>query len=122
MARDAFRPATLCVVLWNDLSAHKAPPVKRWLLRNPRFKFHFTPTYSSWLNLVERFFGLLTEHALKRGSFTSVPALRNAIYKYIDAHNEDGVPFKWTKTADQILDSVKRFGQRTTQVHRGDRP
>ena len=107
-------------VILDNLSAHKAPKVKRWLLRNPRFQFHFTPTYSSWLNLVERFFGLLTEHALKRGSFTSVPTLRNAIYEYIEAHNEDGKPFKWTKTADQILDSVKRFGQRTTQVHSGD--
>jgi transposase len=109
-------------VILDNLSAHKAPKVKRWLLRNPRFQFHFTPTYSSWLNLVERFFGLLTEHALKRGSFTSVPALRNAIYEYVEAHNDEGKPFKWTKTADQILDSVKRFGQRTTQVHAEDRP
>ena len=106
-------------VILDNLSAHKAPKVKRWLMRNPRFQFHFTPTYSSWLNLVERFFGLLTEHALKRGSFTSVPALRSAIYEYIEAHNDEGAPFRWTKSADQILDSVKRFGQRTTQVHGG---
>jgi len=104
-------------VILDNLSAHKAPTVKRWQARHPRFHFHFTPTYSAWLNLVERFFGLLTEHALKRGSHTSVPDLRNAIYKYIEAHNEDGKPFIWTKTADQILDTVKRFGQRTTKVH-----
>jgi len=104
-------------VILDNLSAHKAPAVKRWLLRHPRFQFHFTPTYSSWLNLVERFFGLLTEHALKRGSFTSVPNLRAAIHEYVDAHNEDGKPFKWRKTADEILESVKRFGQRTCQVH-----
>jgi transposase len=104
-------------VILDNLSAHKAPKVKRWRARHPRFHFHFTPTYSAWLNLVERFFGLLTEHALKRGSHTSEPALRNAIYEYVEAHNEDGKPFVWTKTADEILDKVKRFGQRTVQVH-----
>lgn len=104
-------------VVLDNLSAHKAPKVKRWLLRNPRFHLHFVPTYSSWLNLVERFFGLLTERALKRGSHTSVSELKRAIQEYIDAHNEEGKPFVWTKTADQILDSVKRFGQRTLQVH-----
>ena len=106
-------------VIMDNLSAHKGPEVQRWLVRHPRFVIHFTPTYSSWLNLVERFFGLLTEHALRRGSHTSIPSLRHAIYEYIEAHNEEGKPFKWTKTADQILDSVKRFGQRTLQVHRG---
>lgn len=114
---EAVEPDLEVHVILDNLSAHKAPKVKRWLLRNSRFHFHFTPTYSSWLNLVERFFGLLTEHALKRGSFTSVPALRAAIYEYVEAHNEDGKPFKWTKTADEILKSVKRFGQRTIQVH-----
>jgi transposase len=109
-------------VILDNLSTHTTSKVKRWLLRNPRFQFHFTPTYSSWLNLVERFFGLLTEHALKRGSFTSVPTLRAAIYKYVETHNEEGKPFKWTKTADQILDSVKRFAQRTSQMHAEDSP
>lgn len=104
-------------VILDNLSAHRAPEVRRWLARHPRFHFHFTPTYSSWLNLVERFFGLLTEHALKRGSHTSIPELRKAILDYVDAHNEEGKPFKWTKTADEILESVKRFGQRTVQVH-----
>ncbi len=107
-------------VVLDNLSAHKAPKVKRWLARHPRFHFHFTPTYSAWLNLVERFFGLLTQRALKRGSHTSVPALRNAIKDYIEAHNEEGKPFVWTKTADQILDTVKRFGQRTIKVHAGN--
>lgn len=104
-------------VILDNLSAHKAPKVKRWLARHPRFHFHFTPTYSAWLNLVERFFGLLTQHALKRGSHTSEPALRNAIHEYVEAHNEDGKPFIWTKTADEILEKLKRFGQRTVQVH-----
>ena len=104
-------------VILDNLSAHKAPVVKRWLARHPRFHFHFTPTYSAWLNLVERFFGLLTEHALRRGSHTSVRELKSAIDEYIDAHNEEGKPFVWTKTADQILNTVKRFGERTIQVH-----
>ena len=75
-------------VVLDNLSAHKAPAVHRWLLRHPRFQFHFTPTYASWLNLVERFFGLLTEKALKRGSHTSIPQLRDAILAYVEAHNE----------------------------------
>ena len=104
-------------VVLDNLSAHKAPAVHRWLLRHPRFHFHFTPTYSSWLNLVERFFGLLTEKALKRGSHTSIPQLRDAILAYVEAHNENGKPFKWTKTADEILEKMRRFGIRTQQVH-----
>lgn len=106
-------------VILDNLSAHKSPVVERWLVRHPHFHLHFVPTYSSWLNLVERFFGLLTEHALKRGSHTSIPELRRAIYEYIEAHNEDCVPFKWTKTADEILESVKRCGERILKVHEG---
>jgi len=104
-------------VILDNLSAHKSPVVKRWLARHPRFHFHFTPTYSSWLNLVERFFGLLNEQALKRGSFTSVASLRRAIFEYIKVHNEKGKPFRWAKTADEILDKVKRFGERTLRVN-----
>lgn len=104
-------------VILDNLSAHKAPAVKRWLSRHPRFHFHFTPTYAAWLNLVERFFGLLTQRALKRGSHTSVYELRAAINEYIETHNEEGKPFVWTKTADEILEKVKRFGQRTVRVH-----
>jgi transposase len=104
-------------VVLDNLSAHRAPVVHRWLLRHLRFHLHFTPTYGSWLNLVERFFGLLTEKALRRGSHTSVPQLRAAILAFVDAHNEKGKPFKWTKTADEILDKMRRFGLRTQQVH-----
>jgi len=114
--RSVERSLDIHVIL-DNLSAHKAPPVQRWLLRNPRVHLHFTPTYSSWLNLVERFFGLLTQQALKRGSHSSIPQLREAILTYVEAHNESPRPFKWTKTADQILDSVRRFGQRTVMVH-----
>ena len=104
-------------VILDNLSAHKAPVVKRWLARHPRFHFHFTPTYSAWLSLVERFFGLQTEHALRRGSHISVEELKSAIDDDIDVHNEEGKPFIWTKTADQILNTVKRFGERTIKVH-----
>ena len=115
----AVEPGLDVHVILDNLSAHKSPAIKRWLVRHPRFHLHFTPTYSAWLNLVERFFGLLTEHALKRGSHTSVPVLRKAIYEYVDAHNQGGKPFKWTKTADEILAKIKRFGQRTIRVHGG---
>jgi transposase len=115
---DKNVPAELDVhVIVDNLSAHKSPVVKRWLVRNPRFHMHFTPTYASWLNLVERFFGLLTEEALRRGSHTSIPQLRAAILAYVDEHNQEGKPFKWTKTADEILDKMRRFGLRTQSAH-----
>jgi len=107
-------------LILDNLSTHKAPVVTRWLARHPRFHLHFTPTYSSWLNLVERFFALLTEEALRRGSHTSIQALREAIIAYVEAHNEEGKPFVWTKSADEILDKIRKFGERTLKVH-GDR-
>ena len=87
--RRAGGPTLTVHVILDNLSAHKSPLVKRWVARHPRFQFHFTPTYSAWLNLVERFFGLLTEHALKRGSHSSTHALRHAISAYVDAHNDE---------------------------------
>ena len=118
---DSLVESDLAVhVILDNLSAHKTPAVKRWLLRHPRFQLHFTPTYSSWLNLVERFFALLTAEALRRGSHTSIPQLRAAIEEYVEAHNEDCGPFKWTKTADEILDKVREFGERTLKVHRAE--
>jgi transposase/transposase-like protein len=113
----SVEPALDVHVVLDNLSAHRAPVVHRWLLRHPRFHLHFTPTYASWLNLVERFFGLLTEKALRRGSHTSVAQLRAAILAYVEAHNGKGKPFTWTKTADEILDKMRRFGLRTQQVH-----
>lgn len=104
-------------VVIDNLSTHKAPAVHRFMLRHPRFQLHFTPTYSSWLNLVERFFGLLTEKALKRGSFTSIPKLRAAILDYVASHNAKNQPFRWTKTADEIFDKMRRFGLRTQRAN-----
>lgn len=112
-----LEPGIEAHLILDNLSAHKAPAVKRWMVRHPHFHFHFTPTYASWLNLVERFFALLNEETLTRGSFTSIPQLRTAIMEYVDVHNEEGKPFVWTKTADEILDKVQEFGFRTLQVH-----
>jgi transposase len=104
-------------IVLDNLSTHKTPAVQRWLVRHPRFHLHFTPTYSSWLNLVERFFGLLTDEALRRGSHTSVTELRAAIATYVEAHNDEAKPFRWTKSADEILAKVRRFGERTLAAH-----
>lgn len=114
---QAVEPGLAVHVILDNLSAHKAPLVHRWLLRHPRFILHFTPTYASWLNLVERFFGLLSTQALARGSHTSVPQLRQAIVDYIEAHNETGKPFTWTKTADEVLEKMRRFGLRIQDAH-----
>ena len=78
--------------------------------------FSFHADLRIWLNLVERFFGLLTEKALKRGSHTSILQLREAMLGYVDAHNENRKPFRWTKTADEILDRLRRFAIRTQRV------
>jgi len=75
---------------------------------------------ASWLNLVERLFGLLTEHALRRGSHKSSRELRSAIQDYLDAHNDEPKPFRWTKTADEILASIARFATRTSTAHPGE--
>jgi transposase len=115
---DAQVPAELDVhVVLDNLATHKTPEIKRWLLKHPRFHMHFTPTHASWLNLVERFFGLLTEHALRRGSHRSTRDLRQAIDAYLAAHNEAPRPFKWTKSADEILASIARFATRTVEAH-----
>jgi len=101
----------------DNSSIHGAPTIVRWLKRHPRFSLHFVPTYSSWLNLVERWFANLTQDALRRGNHRSTQQLREAIQAYIEASNEDPKPFVWTKTADQILGSVARFCQRTLALN-----
>jgi len=95
-------------LILDNYSTHKHDNVKQWLAKHPRFQLHFTPTSSSWLNLVERFFGNLTDKAIRRGVFHSVPDLIAAIEDYLEANNTDPTPFVWTATADQILDKVRR--------------
>jgi transposase len=104
---DQTVPSELDIhLIVDNYSTHKSPKVKQWLLRHPRFHCHFTPTYSSWLNLVERFFATLTEQQLRRGTHRSVPALEKAIREYLKIYNDDPKPFRWTKSADQIIESV----------------
>jgi len=105
-------------IIADNYSTHKTPEIKRWLARHPRFHFHFIPTHSSWLNQVERWFGLLTDKQIKRGAHRSVPTLESAIYDFLEAHNDDPQPFKWVKTADEILAKIKRFCQHTLQAQR----
>ena len=105
-------PAELDVHLIADNYATHKTALRNWFAKRPRFHIHFTPTSASWLNLVERWFGLLTEKQLRRGVHQSSAELEAAIYRYLDI-NEDPKPFVWTKTADEILASVARFCQRT---------
>jgi len=114
---DREVPAELDVhVVMDNLNTHKGKSIQAWFARHPRFHAHFTPTYSSWLNQVERWFGLLEQRQIKRSSHTSVVQLERAIYEFIDAHNDEGKPFVWTKSADDILCSIKRFCERNLQA------
>jgi len=91
------------------LGPSKTALIRRWMAKRPRFHVHFTPTYGSWLNLVERWFAELTNKQVRRGVHRSVTELETAIRIFIDAHNADPKPFVWTKTADEILASIARF-------------
>src|SRR5713226_4799422 len=111
-------PAGLEVhLILDNYGTHKTAIIRRWLAKRPRFHVHFTPTYGSWLNLVERWFAEITNKRIRRGVFRSVKDLETAIREYIEIHNEDFVPFVWTKTADQILASIARYAQRTLVAH-----
>ena len=115
---DASVPADLAVhVVLDNAGSHKTKLIRDWFAKRPRWHVHFTPTSASWLNQVERFFGSLTERALRRGVHRSTTQLEAAIHAYIDAHNAAPKPFRWTKTADDILASVQRFCTRTLQAH-----
>jgi transposase len=110
---DASVPAHLDVhVVLDNSSTHKTPAIQRWLVRHPRFSFHFTPTYRSWLNLVERWFGELTTKWIKRSAHRSVRDLVASIRTWITLWNDDPKPFVWHKTADQILDSLAAYCRR----------
>jgi len=101
-------------LILDNYQTHKVPAVKRWLLRHPRFHMHFTPTYSSWINLVERWFAGLTNKALRRAAHRSVKQLKDAIRTYIDVNNEKPKPLVWVKSADEIIKAVGRFCKRTS--------
>ncbi|WP_423919977.1 IS630 family transposase [Candidatus Poriferisodalis sp.] len=103
-------------IVLDNVSTHKTPTIKRWAVRHPRFTFHFTPTYSSWTNLVERWFSELTTKWLRRGTHTSVRDLQDSINAWIDNWNNDPKPFTWHKTADQILDTLASYLHRIPQT------
>ena len=108
-------PADLDVhLVLDNLKTHKTRLVHDWLVKRPRWHLHFTPTSASWLNLVECWFALLTRRRLQRGAFTSTGDLERTILTYIAEANADPKPFVWTKAADDILASVARFRQRTS--------
>jgi transposase len=100
------QPEETLHLIVDNYATHNTPTVRKWLLAHPRFVLHFTPTGASWLNQIERFFGLITSQRIRRGSFESVPQLVKAIEDYIDHHNENPKPFTWTKTADQIFEKI----------------
>jgi transposase len=112
---DAAVPEALEIhLVMDNYGTHKMPKVKRWFARHPRYHLHFTPTSASWLNQVERFFGLITERRIRRGTFGSVRELESAIRDYLAQHNENPKPFAWTADAETILKKLARFCMRTS--------
>ena len=113
---DESVPESLDVhLILDNYATHKTPTVRRWLAKHPRFHVHYTPTYSSWINMVERWFALLSERKIKRGSHRSTRELETDIRSFLAHTNDHPKPFIWTKTADQILASLRRFCQYTLQ-------
>ena len=111
-------PADLDVhVVMDNYGTHKTALIRNWFAKRPRWHVRFTPTSASWINLVERFFALLTDRAIRRGSFQSVAELEAAIHAYVEASNTAPKPFIWTKSADDILASIQRFCLRTLQAN-----
>ena len=109
-AIDKAVPADLDIhVIVDNYSSHKHAKVKTWLAQRPRWHMHFTPTYSSWINMVERFFALITERAIKRGSDRSVKELIGRIHHFVEHYNQNCKPFVWTATADSILAKLQRL-------------
>ena len=111
-------PADLDIhLVLDNYGTHKTALVRQWLQKRSRYHLHFTPAHASWLNQVERWFALLTQRQIKRGSHRSVPELEAAIREFIAAHNQQPKPFRWTKSADQILASIARFATATLDAH-----
>lgn len=107
---EARVPAEVDIhLVMDNYATHKTDSVKRWLMRHPRYKLHFTPTSSSWLNLVESFFSMVERNVTRRGVHRSVGSLESSVREFLDAHNADPKPFVWTKSADAILDNLRRY-------------
>jgi transposase len=113
---EANVPAELDVhIVLDNYGTHKTALIRNWFAKRPHFHLHFTPTYGSWINLVERWFAEITNKRIRRGIFRSVKELEAAIRDYLQIHNEAPKPFIWTKTADQILASIARYARRTVK-------
>jgi transposase len=107
---DGTVPAELDVhLICDNYATHNTEAIKTWFLRHPRFHLHFTPTYSSWLNLVERWFAELTNRKLRRSAHRTVAELEADLTAWVDAWNDDPKPFVWTKTADEVLDNLASY-------------
>jgi putative transposase len=114
---DANVPRQLDIHLVVDnYATHKHPTVKRWLATHPRYQVHYTPTYASWLNQVEIWFNLITQRAIRRGTFKSVKELIARIERFVNQYNVNARPFVWTATADSILEKIKRLCQRISET------
>jgi len=103
-------------IIMDNYSAHKTALIRNWFAKRPRFHVHYTPTYGSWLSLVERWFAELTMKQIRRGAYRSVAQLKAGIQEFIAAHQADPKPFIWAKSADEILASIARFAQRTVDA------
>jgi transposase len=113
---EANVPVDLDVhIVLDNYGTHKTALIRNWFAKRPRFHVHFTPTYGSWINLVERWFAEITNKRIRRGAFRSVKELEVAIREFIAAHNQEPKPFVWTRTADQILDSIARYALRVVR-------
>ena len=118
---DANVPDDLDIhIVMDNYATHKTSQVNNWLARRPHYHVHFTPTSASWINQVERWFAELTRKKLQRGVHTSIKELEADIQAFIEKHNENPKPYKWVKSADEILASVKRFCQKTQQTYDGE--
>ena len=114
---DKAVPADLDVhLVMDNYATHKTAEIQRWLQRRPRYHVHFTPTSSSWLNLVESFFSIVDRRVTRRGVHRSARALEKSIREFLEAHNADPKPYMWTKTADQILENLRRYCGKATEV------
>ena len=103
-------------IVMDNYATHKTPAIRKWFAKRPHWHVHFTPTSASWINQVERFFALLTEKQLRRGVHRSTAELEQVILDYLDIVNEDPKPFRWTKSADEILATIQRFCLRTLET------
>jgi len=110
--RDRALPAALVRrARVDNYSTHKHAKVRAWLAKRPRYHLHFTPTYASWINQVERWFAIISRRAMRRGSFRNVRELKHGIERFIERYNQDPRPFKWTATAESILAKVTKISK-----------